>query len=80
LDEDDEEIIDECKTMSGNLAFTWSPQLEEDNEDRLHYPSQITLCPWFYQFADREKFKVSRAPAMQIRLIPADQYCSNGQT
>ncbi|KAF2722593.1 hypothetical protein K431DRAFT_311582 [Polychaeton citri CBS 116435] len=48
LEDFDDSALNSCKTLSGDIAITWTPDATEDGN--LYYPSQVTLCPWFYQW------------------------------
>jgi len=54
---DDKGALDVCKTVGPDLAVTWNPYSSEAGD--RYYPSQITICDWFYQWSRTSDYKVS---------------------
>ena len=61
----DDHALDACKTLELNLAITWAPYgapLTSNDPaavtERKYLPSQVTLCPWFYQWAHTQELRV----------------------
>lgn len=56
LEDVDVDELNTCENEKRTLAFTWNPFWNEDDDgSRTYYPSQITLCPWFFEWAVAKK-------------------------
>lgn len=49
LDNYDKHDLNSCKKNSPDFAITWAPHTKADKA--TYVPSQVTLCPWFYQWS-----------------------------
>lgn len=60
-------LLDGCKGLSDlTLAFTWIPEatwmsINGEPQRRFYHPSQITICPWFLEWARGHEYRVRMA-------------------
>ena len=59
--------MNSCKAAAVDLAVTWAPLVATDRTRFV--PSQVTICPWLFQYARSKLILVSVAGSMMFRVL-----------